>query len=138
MAHLSKLRSQNPGLPPLFAIVKEDEYVFGKRGFVAKSKFDGPIYLDVRQASFKAFGHEQGALGGFTKYRMWQNYRRAVNDGFFPKDHTLKGDSLLTGGVICVGPGETGLLYEHKELVWGDRIDLNEMKRRCGRPGPKL
>jgi len=122
-------------------VVKEEEYVFGKRGFVKKSNFDGIIYRDIHQESFRAFGHEQRVVGGFTKYRFWKNLKRSKAEGFFPKDSTLSGDSLVTGGVLCVGAGDRGILYEHKELVWGDRADLEEMKRRCqgaGNPPAKL
>jgi len=39
----------------------------------------------------------------------------------------MEGEGRLLGGVLVIGPGDQGVLFEYKEKVWGDHADLNEV-----------
>ena len=40
----------------------------------------------------------------------------------------LAGEGRILGGVFVVGPGEQGILLDHKQKGFGDNVDLQEVK----------
>lgn len=39
----------------------------------------------------------------------------------------LKGEGLLLGGVFVIGPGQSGIYYQHHEMEFGDHANLTEV-----------
>ena len=39
----------------------------------------------------------------------------------------MKGEGAVMGGVLVVGPGDQGLLYEHQEKKVGDRCNVDDV-----------
>jgi len=39
----------------------------------------------------------------------------------------MEGEGRLLGGVLVVGPNDMGILFEHREEVWGDHADVSEV-----------
>jgi len=42
-------------------------------------------------------------------------------------DGNLEGDGYHLGGVFVLGPGEEGIVYEHREGSWGDNVNTTEV-----------
>lgn len=40
----------------------------------------------------------------------------------------FQGEGRLLGGVFVVGPGEQGILLDHKEKEFGDKVELKKVK----------
>lgn len=38
------------------------------------------------------------------------------------------GEGRLLGGVFVVGPGDQGILLDHKEKEFGDKVELQKVK----------
>ena len=55
-----------------------------------------------------------------------QNLKRATDKGV---EGNLKGEGAKRGGVWVFGSGEQGLLLEHQEKVWGDIVNVEEVKQ---------
>jgi len=52
--------------------------------------------------------------------RVWKAKQEGV-------EGNLDGDGTLLGGVYVIGPGDTGILYEHRERDFGDHFDEEEL-----------
>lgn len=78
------------------------------------------IYLDEEK---KFYGPEQRwmFLTGLLRPSVWKSAFRARGKGI---EGNLKGEGRLLGGVFVVGPGEQGILLDHKEKEFGDKVDL--------------
>lgn len=101
----------------LHAIVKEDldTEVEDFREF-----FKGEIHLDEKKDFYGP--HER--VGGFSQLLSFSKlgeFRRAQVTG------NMKGEGWVMGGVLVVGPGEQGILYEHVEAKVGDRCDIDQV-----------
>jgi len=104
----------------LFGIVHEELGVDEFRPYLQNL----PIYLDDNKRFFEAIGDRWLGLTGFFKPSVWANLNRAKKKGF---EGNMQGEGRLLGGVLVVGPKDTGILYEHREEVWGDHADLEEV-----------
>lgn len=47
-------------------------------------------------------------------------YKKIFNSKQRGIDGNMKGDGTLLGAVYVIGPGNHGILYEHRELEFGD------------------
>ena len=56
---------------------------------------------------------------------MWKSFFRARSQGV---EGNLVGEGRLLGGVFVVGPGEQGILLDHKEKEFGDKVDLKDVR----------
>ena len=54
--------------------------------------------------------------------RFW-NFR-ALNEQY---QGNLKGEGRLLGGVLVIGPGETGVVYDYREKEFGDHAPVEEV-----------
>jgi len=81
--------------------------------------FSGSIFLDKERVFY---GPKQRwmFLSGFVRPSVWMSIRRASQKGV---DGNLKGEGRLLGGVFVIGPGEQGVLYEHREAEFGDHAN---------------
>nr|XP_014335930.1 PREDICTED: redox-regulatory protein FAM213A isoform X3 [Bos mutus] len=88
---------------PLYAVVKEH--------IKNEKKFYGP---QRRKMMFM----------GFVRLGVWQNFFRAWNGGF---SGNLDGEGFILGGVFVMGPGKQGILLEHREKEFGDKVNLTSV-----------
>lgn len=104
----------------LYAVVHE---VLGVQEF--RNYFDGEIFLDKERVFY---GPKQRwmFLSGFMRPSVWSSMFRASRAGV---EGNLKGEGRLLGGVFVLGPGEQGILLEHREKEFGDKVDLAEITK---------
>ncbi|KAK4320144.1 hypothetical protein Pmani_008979 [Petrolisthes manimaculis] len=104
---------------PLYAVLHENFGVEEFRPFLP----GGEVLLDEEK---KFFGPEERRmlLTGMLRWSVWSNIRRANNKGV---DGNLKGDGTLLGSVFLVGPGDQGILYEHREMEFGDHHNSTQL-----------
>eukprot|EP00064_Thunnus_orientalis_P009890 superscaffoldBa00001283_g9916 len=60
-------------------------------------------------------------LSMFLRVGVWRNLWRAYRRGF---RGNLKGEGLVLGGVFVIGPGDQGILLEHREKEFGDKVNM--------------
>jgi len=104
----------------LYGVVHEERGVDGFRPYLQ----DAPIYLDSSRELYQAIGDRWLGLTGFLKPSVWKNVNRAKQKGF---EGNMEGEGRLLGGVLVVGPNDMGILFEHREEVWGDHADVSEV-----------
>lgn len=63
-------------------------------------------------------------LSGFLRPSVWLSIFRASQKGI---PGNLEGEGRLLGGVFVIGPGEQGILMEHRESEFGDHANLTEI-----------
>jgi hypothetical protein len=90
--------------------------------------FKGDLYLDPERKFFEAIGNRWLGLHGLLLPSVWKNLKRAMSAGF---KGDMKGEGRLLGGVLVIGSNNQGILYEHREAVWGDHADINKIKEAC-------
>ena len=61
---------------------------------------------------------------GMTTTDFWSRYRKAT--GQIGRGN-MKGEGRLLGGVLVVGPGETGVVYDYREKEFGDHAPVEEV-----------
>lgn len=57
----------------------------------------------------------------FLRISVWRNIWRAYRKGF---SGNLRGEGLVLGGVFVIGPGDQGILLEHREKEFGDKVNM--------------
>jgi len=105
------------GTVKLHAVVKEDidNEIEDFREF-----FKGDIHLDEKKEFYGP--HER--VGGFSQlmsFKMMGTYRKIQLAG------NTKGEGWVMGGVLVIGPGEQGILYEHIEAKVAERCDIDKV-----------
>ncbi|CAM4727495.1 unnamed protein product [Leuciscus chuanchicus] len=103
MAEASELSSLKPQLDelgvPLYAVVKENQAFYGPQQ------------------------RKMGGLG-FIRLGVWQNFIRAWKSGY---QGNMNGEGFILGGVFVIGSGEQGVLLEHREKEFGDKVSLESV-----------
>jgi len=87
------------------------------------SYFGGPIYHDVGHHFFGPVERRLG-LAGMLRFNLWTRVYAAKQDGV---SGNLNGDGSLLGGVYVIGPGDQGILYEHREGDFGDQFNPEKL-----------
>lgn len=64
-------------------------------------------------------------LLGFLRPSVWKSGFRARGKGV---EGNMVGEGRILGGVFVVGPGEQGILLDHKEKEFGDKVDLQDVR----------
>jgi len=102
----------------LYAVVHEN---FGVKGF--QPFFGGEVFYDAEK---RFYGPKERWMGmsGFLRLSVWTNIFRARGKQV---EGNMKGEGRLLGGVFVIGPGNTGVLYEHRESEWGDHANLTDI-----------
>uniref|UniRef100_A0A8C0TRQ2 Peroxiredoxin-like 2A n=1 Tax=Canis lupus familiaris TaxID=9615 RepID=A0A8C0TRQ2_CANLF len=116
-ADLSSLKPKLDELGvPLYAVVKE-QIRTEVQDF--QPYFKGEIFLDEKK---KFYGPQRRKMMfmGFVRLGVWYNFFRARNGGF---SGNLEGEGFILGGVFVVGPGKQGILLEHREKEFGDKVN---------------
>uniref|UniRef100_A0A8C6FZ65 Peroxiredoxin-like 2A n=2 Tax=Moschus moschiferus TaxID=68415 RepID=A0A8C6FZ65_MOSMO len=105
---------------PLYAVVKE--HVKNEvKDF--QPYFKGEIFLDEKKM-FYGPQRRKMMFMGFVRLGVWQNFFRAWNGGF---SGNLEGEGFILGGVFVMGPGKQGILLEHREKEFGDKVNLTSV-----------
>ena len=60
-------------------------------------------------------------MSDLMTFKMMGAYRKIKEQG------NMKGEGWVMGGVLVVGPGDQGLLYEHIEAKVAQRCDIDEV-----------
>ncbi|NWR54975.1 F213A protein, partial [Bucorvus abyssinicus] len=60
-------------------------------------------------------------FSGFFRFGVWQNFFRAWKSGY---SGNLEGEGFTLGGVYVIGAGRQGVLLEHREKEFGDKVSL--------------
>uniref|UniRef100_A0A3B4A763 Peroxiredoxin-like 2A n=1 Tax=Periophthalmus magnuspinnatus TaxID=409849 RepID=A0A3B4A763_9GOBI len=120
-AELSSLKPQleERGVP-LVAVVKED---IGTEIQDFRPHFAGDIYIDEKRHFYGPLQRRMGGLG-FIRLGVWQNFFRAWRSGY---QGNMNGEGFILGGVFVIGPGNQGILLEHREKEFGDRVDIADV-----------
>jgi len=63
-------------------------------------------------------------LSGFFRLSVWASFFRARGKDF---QGNMKGEGRLLGGVYVIGPGDSGVLFEHRESEFGDHANLTDV-----------
>uniref|UniRef100_A0A8D2JEW1 Peroxiredoxin-like 2A n=1 Tax=Varanus komodoensis TaxID=61221 RepID=A0A8D2JEW1_VARKO len=83
--------------------------------------FKGEIFLDEKK---RFYGPQKRKMlfMGLIRYNVWRNFFRAWRSGF---TGNLDGEGIILGGVFVLGPGKQGVLLEHREKEFGDKVSLD-------------
>uniref|UniRef100_A0AAQ5ZS89 Peroxiredoxin-like 2A n=1 Tax=Amphiprion ocellaris TaxID=80972 RepID=A0AAQ5ZS89_AMPOC len=118
---LSSLKPQLDQLGvPLYAVVKED---VGTEVQNFRPFFKGEIFLDEKMRFYGPRERKMGLLG-FLRVGVWMNGLRAFKNGF---SGNILGEGFVLGGVFVIGQGEQGILLEHREIEFGDKVNVEEV-----------
>ncbi|KAM3592122.1 uncharacterized protein V6R79_013079 [Siganus canaliculatus] len=124
MAEAAELSSLKPQLDelgvPLYAVVKED---VGTEIQNFRPYFKGEIFLDEKRRFYGPRERRMGLLG-FLRVGVWLNGLRAFKNGFMGN---VLGEGFVLGGVFVVGRGLQGILLEHREIEFGDKVNIVEV-----------
>ncbi|CAJ1080116.1 peroxiredoxin-like 2A [Xyrichtys novacula] len=124
MAEAAELSSLKPLLDeigvPLYAVVKED---VGTEIQNFRPYFKGEIFLDEKR---RFYGPRERSMGflGFLRVGVWMNGFRAFRNGFFGN---VSGEGFVLGGVFVIGRGQQGIFLEHREIEFGDKVDVEHV-----------
>ncbi|XP_015685806.1 peroxiredoxin-like 2A, partial [Protobothrops mucrosquamatus] len=115
----SELSSLKPQLDqvgvPLYAVVKES---LGTEVADFQPYFKGEIFLDEKRKFYGPQKRKMLFLAIF-RWNVWRNFWRAWRSGY---TGNLDGEGVILGGVFVIGPGRQGLLLEHREKEFGDKV----------------
>ncbi|MBN3295941.1 F213A protein, partial [Amia calva] len=120
-AELSSLKPQLEQLGvPLYAVVKEN---IGTEIRDFRPHFAGDIFLDDKKRFYGPHRRRMGALG-LIRLGVWQNFIRAWRKGF---QGNVAGEGFVLGGVFVIGAGNQGILLEHREKEFGDKVNITSV-----------
>jgi len=102
----------------LCAVVKEDleNELADFKPFLS----GGELYLDEEKNFYDPAGRTSG-YGSLFSFSLLAKIRKITVAG------NMKGEGFILGGVIVVGPGDQGLIFEHLEKTVGDRVDVKDV-----------
>uniref|UniRef100_A0A3Q3N990 Peroxiredoxin-like 2A n=1 Tax=Mastacembelus armatus TaxID=205130 RepID=A0A3Q3N990_9TELE len=120
-SELSSLKPQLEELGvPLVAVVKE---IVGTEIQDFRPHFAGEIYVDEKKHFYGPLQRKMGGLG-FIRFGVWQNFVRAWRSGY---QGNMNGEGFILGGVFVIGPGDQGILLEHREKEFGNKVDIADV-----------
>lgn len=120
-AELSSLKPQLEELGvPLYAVVKED---VGTEVQNFRPYFKGEIFLDEKRRFYGPRERKMGLLA-FLRVGVWMNGLRAFKKGFMGN---VSGEGFVLGGVFVIGRGQQGILLEHREIEFGDKVNIEDV-----------
>ena len=66
-------------------------------------------------------------MSDLMSFKMMGVYRKIQVAG------NMKGEGWVMGGVLVVGPGDQGLIYEHIEAKVAERCDIDKVMEAVGK-----
>ncbi|KAF6730020.1 Redox-regulatory protein FAM213A [Oryzias melastigma] len=131
-AELSSLKPQLDQLGvPLYAVVKED---VGTEVQNFRPYFKGEIFLDEKRRFYGPRERKMGLLA-FLRLGVWFNGLRAFRKGFLGN---VLGEGFVLGGVFVIGRDQQGILLEHREMEFGDKVNISEVLHAARRVAREL
>ncbi|XP_035604455.1 peroxiredoxin-like 2A [Oncorhynchus keta] len=103
---------------PLLAVVKEN---IGQALDAFKTFFTGEVYVDQKRALYGPVERYM-SLSALLRIGVWRSLWRAYRKGC--TGNIIKGEGLVLGGVFVIGPKDQGILLEHREKEFGDKVNL--------------
>ncbi|GAQ79944.1 hypothetical protein KFL_000420160 [Klebsormidium nitens] len=98
-----------------------------------KEFWGGDIFLDGRKSFFKALWGGRLAKGGLVGLvanpRVLSHQFTAMTRNRVPGN--LVGNGLVKGGVYIIGPGDNGVLYQFREVTFGDQPTIEALLEVC-------
>uniref|UniRef100_A0A8C7ZP49 Peroxiredoxin-like 2A n=1 Tax=Oryzias sinensis TaxID=183150 RepID=A0A8C7ZP49_9TELE len=120
-AELSSLKPQLDQLGvSLYAVVKED---VGTEVQNFRPYFKGEIFLDEKRRFYGPRERKMGLLA-FLRIGVWFNGLRAFRKGFLGN---VLGEGFVLGGVFVIGRDPQGILLEHREMEFGDKVNISDV-----------
>lgn len=117
-SELSSLKPQLDTLGvPLYAVVKED---IGTEVQDFRPYFAGEIFLDVKKCFYGPRERKMG-LSAFLRLGVWRSGLRAFRNGF---KGNVFGEGFVLGAVYVIGAGQQGIFLEHREMEFGDKVNI--------------
>uniref|UniRef100_A0A8C6SSU5 Peroxiredoxin-like 2A n=1 Tax=Neogobius melanostomus TaxID=47308 RepID=A0A8C6SSU5_9GOBI len=109
-AELSSLKPELDRLGvPLYAVVKED---VGTEVQNFRAFFKGEIFLDEKVAYY------------LFEMVLWTT---RAEDGSPWLLRKCFGEGFVLGGVFVIGRGQQGILLEHREIEFGDKVNIKDV-----------
>ncbi|KAI9541162.1 Peroxiredoxin-like 2A [Dissostichus eleginoides] len=131
-AELSSLKPQLDELGvPLYAVVKED---VGTEVQNFQPFFKGEVFLDEKRRFYGPRERKMGLLA-FLRVGVWMNGLQAFKRGFMGN---ILGEGFVLGGVFVIGQGQQGILLEHREIEFGDKVNAEDVIRAVRRIAQEL
>jgi len=113
----------------MVAICHEEE---GVQEFATKYFQGGKVYVDEDKKFYSALGGGHlpvlGLLNGLFRPSVWKNITRANSKNMAGN---LKGEGRILGGLLVVGKGNRGVVYQYNEKVYGDHAPIEEVLKAC-------
>ncbi|KAK9530082.1 hypothetical protein VZT92_011613 [Zoarces viviparus] len=91
--------------------------------------FKGEIFLDEKRRFYGPRERKMGLLA-FLRVGVWMNGLRAFRKGFMGN---VLGEGFVLGGVFVIGRGQQGILLEHREIEFGDKVNTEDVIRAARR-----
>uniref|UniRef100_A0A8C9FKG5 Peroxiredoxin-like 2A n=1 Tax=Pavo cristatus TaxID=9049 RepID=A0A8C9FKG5_PAVCR len=93
-----------------------------KECLISKINEKMPLFtIPTLDRSFYGPRKRKMVLSGFFRVGVWQNFFRAWKNGY---SGNLEGEGFTLGGVYVIGAGRQGVLLEHREKEFGDKVSL--------------
>ncbi|KAG5176576.1 peroxiredoxin-like protein [Tribonema minus] len=89
---------------------------------------DGLLYFDEKKAFFESLGSRWLGLKGLMYPSVIKNAQRAKGKGV---EGNWEGEGRLLGGLLVVGKGDEGVLFEHREKAFGDHASMDDILAAC-------
>ncbi|KAI1887062.1 hypothetical protein AGOR_G00202160 [Albula goreensis] len=122
-AELSSLKPQLDELGvPLYAVVKEN---IGTEVQDFRPYFAGDVFLDEKKRFYGPRERKMGVLA-FIRLGVWKNGLRALRNGFLGN---IYGEGFVLGAVYVIRPGQQGIALEHREMEFGDKVNILDVLR---------
>uniref|UniRef100_A0A671QFQ9 Peroxiredoxin-like 2A n=1 Tax=Sinocyclocheilus anshuiensis TaxID=1608454 RepID=A0A671QFQ9_9TELE len=104
----------------LFAVVKEN---IASEIHDFRAYFNGEIFLDQQRAFY---GPQERWMGvsGILRAGVWMSGWRAYQSGFWGN---VRGEGFVLGALYVIGPGQQGVLLEHREMEFGDKVKKSDV-----------
>lgn len=96
--------------------------------------FKGEIFLDEQRRFYGPRERKMGLLA-FLRVGVWMNGLRAFKSGFMGN---VAGEGFVLGGVFVIGREQQGILLEHREIEFGDKVNTEDVIRAARRIAQEL
>ncbi|KAK7919339.1 hypothetical protein WMY93_010623 [Mugilogobius chulae] len=83
----------------------------------------GEVFLDKKRRFYGPRERKMGLLG-FLRVGVWMSGLRAFRKGFLGN---VFGEGFVLGGVFVIGRGQQGILLEHREIEFGDKVNIKDV-----------